>query len=337
VVLILIISGRKIMKGVFLKLFLIFLLLLCESCISIRGETKVLYKTIVISKRTYVCEKPVRRAKRITVLKPGDYVFVLLESNRWRRVRTGAGIIGWVASRDLLKREQYREWEELSKKITGLEPQMNGSTNDRVNLRLRPGRNTVKMYQLNEAESVDIFSMAHTEMPAPGPSKKTTGVLSAVGKETRCDTWFLVRTSKGVVGWVYSKLINIDVPEELARYTEGKIIVAWRILSASRDEQGQIHHWYLAIEREQGSDVDFDRVRVLYWNTARKRYELAYRIKNIFGLFPFEAERAGPGKAENPRFKIRYIKEESTAEIVTDQYEMHGTETKRVSSISQQM
>ncbi|MEW6734345.1 MAG: SH3 domain-containing protein [Acidobacteriota bacterium] len=335
------------------KLIIFCLLLVSVGCDTIKSESPILYETITTSRQTYVCNKPaLRGAQRIETLKEGERIVVLQEpKNRWLQVRTPSGTIGWVESRDVLKRANFDEWQKLIKQMETLVPQMKGETAEEANLRLQPGRETIKVHKIVGSKIVDIFAMAYTSKPDSGsgnnPSAAVTSLQNTAkttkqpnpksGKRSRSsgpkyDTWYLIRTQEGMGGWVHASLVNIVVPEELARYAENKTIIAWRILTVSRDDQGQEHPWYLSIEREESTNVDFDRVRILYWNLNRKRYELAYRLQNIIGTFPIEATRIDPGQDGQPSFKIRRLNPDNPNEIIVDEYQMNGTQTKQIAS-----
>ncbi|MEW6731716.1 MAG: SH3 domain-containing protein [Acidobacteriota bacterium] len=303
------------------------LVILGTNCKLSKSDPTPLYKTITTSKQTYIRNSPTRRAKRLEKLSPGIHLLVLQDpKNRWLRVRTPSNTVGWVESRDLLKRKHFEEWQQLSKQIVNSKPQMHGITIESANLRLYPGRDTIKITRLSDSVPLSIFKMAHTI--ANTISKKTrSGPVT-----TRFDTWYLVRTTGGMVGWVYARLINIDIPEELVRLSENRAIVAWRILTISIDSEGREHPWYLSIEREEGSNRDFDRVRVLYWNIKRKRYELAYRIKDLIGILPVEANRVDPNQSGYPSFKIYHKKETHQEEILVDEYQLIGSQIKKLST-----
>ncbi len=40
------------------------------------------------------------------------------------------------------------------------------------------------------------------------------------------EDWYLVRTSSGHVGWVLLRMIDLDVPLEVAQYAESQRIIA---------------------------------------------------------------------------------------------------------------
>src|SRR5204862_7040426 len=108
-------------------------------------------------------------------------------------------------------------------------------------------------------------------------------------------------------------------------------------LAVSKDANGEEHPWYLSMERDENSDLDFDRVRVLFWSTNHRRYELAYRVQNIIGLFPVEAKRVDPGQPGQPQFKIRHLDEDNPGRVIIDEYEMTGKQTKRLNTTTEGM
>ncbi|MBI4852207.1 MAG: SH3 domain-containing protein [Acidobacteria bacterium] len=338
-------------KLLFLLLFLTFG---CNNLNKI-SEPEVLYKSITLSPQSHIYERPVARTERLESLKEGENIEILQDpKNRWLKIRTPSGKIGWIESRDVLRKEYLEEWNNLRGRIDNRQPQMKGDTLDDAYLRLRPGRDTVKVYKLLGAKILDIFDVAHTERP--GANSKTDAATtpskivqnndpknstskkkkkSDPNSERKFDTWYLVRTPEGTVGWLYAGLVDIHVPEELAILAENKVIVSWHILTTSKDLEGKERPWYLSIEREPNSNKDFDRVRVLYWNAKKSRYDLVHRIQDINGIFPIEATRIDQGEQGQPTFKIRYLSKEDANVIVVDDYELTGTQVKKTSSITE--
>ena len=45
------------------------------------------------------------------------------------------------------------------------------------------------------------------------------------------EDWCLVRDSQGRVGWVLSRMVDVDVPLEVAQYAEGQRFVAFFVLN----------------------------------------------------------------------------------------------------------
>ncbi|MCS6885322.1 MAG: SH3 domain-containing protein [Blastocatellia bacterium] len=312
----------------------------------------VLYKTITISKNNYVYERSDRRSNRIEVLKEGEYVAVIAApGNRWLQIISPSGRIGWVESRDLLSRSDFEEWQKLAKSVEKMRVQSRAETYVEANLRLRPGRDSTTLIKIPELSEVEIYALAHTVRPGseatrhqqeqkkqtskpPPPKPGKPGIMKPKKPEgPSYDTWYLVRTSNGMVGWIYSGLAYLKVPEELALVSEGKTIIAWYAISFVKAENGEYKPNYLSIEREPGSNRDFDRVRLLYWNPRRKRLELAYRIQNIQGVLPVEVTPLEPGHIGTATFRIRHIKSPGT--VVVDDYQINDLKVSLLKSISE--
>ena len=103
------------------------------------------------------------------------------------------------------------------------------------------------------------------------------------------EDWWLVRDHQGHAGWVLARMIDIDVPIDIAQYAEGQRIVAFFPLTTVHDSQmnkDEPYYLVLLTEPRDGQPFDYNQVRVFTWNLKRHRYETAYRDRNIFGLLP---------------------------------------------------
>ena len=54
------------------------------------------------------------------------------------------------------------------------------------------------------------------------------------------EDWWLVRDSRGQVGWLLSRRLDIDVPDEIAGYSEGQKIVGAYILTKVSDPDSSL-------------------------------------------------------------------------------------------------
>lgn len=315
------------------------ILLALTGCNPTQSTRPVLYRTITISKNNHLYERSDRRSNRLETLKEGELVSVLVvPGNRWIQVSTSTGKTGWIESRDLLDRSDFEEWEQLAKRVEQMRPQSYAETYTEANLRLRPGRETTKLVKITEMKQLSIYAMAHTVKPGSEPNEATPQVKPA-GKTRKkklegptYDTWYLVKTDEGMVGWLYSGLAHMKVPEDLALHSEGKSIVAWHALNFVKNENGDYKPNYLSIEREAGSNRDFDRVRFLYWNLRRRRFEMAYRIQNIQGVLPVESTPLEPGKTGSATFRIRYIKPDNPNTLIVDDYKVDDLKVSLIKS-----
>ncbi len=200
----------------------------------------------------------------------------------------------------------------------------------------------------NDAAKEDETEYKGKEQPAAAPvpaakpapaAKKQSKAKPQTAAETQTavpavpmEDWWLVRTSQGHTGWVLGRMIDIDVPLEIAQYAEGQRIVSFFPLTTVHDaELSKDEPYYLVLltEPKDGMPFDFNQVRVFSWNVKKHRYETAYRDRNIFGLLPVSV---GQEQFENlgtePTFTI-HVRDENgnTAE---QKYRLEGVIVKRV-------
>ena len=88
-----------------------------------------------------------------------------------------------------------------------------------------------------------------------------------------------------------SRMVDIDVPLDIAQYAEGQRFVAFFPLNAVPDNdkgvQKQVPQYLCVLtEPHDGLPFDYDQVRVFTWNTRKHRYETAYREHGLNGVLP---------------------------------------------------
>jgi len=106
------------------------------------------------------------------------------------------------------------------------------------------------------------------------------------------EDWWLVRDAHGHVGWMLSRMMDVDAPEVLSRYSEGQRFVGAYVLAtvydaeAPQDDKNIPEFVTVLGPYKSGLPYDFDQVRVFTWNPKMHRYETAFREKNIEGYLP---------------------------------------------------
>ena len=110
-----------------------------------------------------------------------------------------------------------------------------GVLRDDLYLHVKPGRETDRFYLLPENQKLQLLIRASVPKPAPpkafchSPSRgeQSEGEKAAVAGEppVPMEDWWLVRDSQGQVGWMLSRRLDVDVPDEIAGYSEGQKIV----------------------------------------------------------------------------------------------------------------
>lgn len=231
---------------------------------------------------------------RIGTVKNGERVDVLEHEKRFARVRTASGLEGWIEQRYLVDQKTFDAVQKLIQDNKDDPVQAPGVLRNDTNLHTTPGRETEHLYQLVSGSKVAILKRATAEKqgvfavaPRPGPSKSA----SSAPAEPVLEDWWLVRDAQGRVGWVLARMVDVDVPLDIAQYAEGQRFVAFFKLNEVTDKdqgvQKQVPQYLCVLtDPHDGLPFDFDQIRVFTWNTKRHRYETAYREHGLNGVLP---------------------------------------------------
>ncbi len=169
------------------------------------------------------------------------------------------------------------------------------------------------------------------------PPKSAKGKGPAKPEQPRAyDDWWLVRNPQGQVGWVLARMVDLDIPLEIATYFEGqRPMGAWQ-LNTVHDEGKDVPQYLVVLnDNRDGTPWDFNQIRVFTWNTKRHRYETAYRERNIVGFFPVKVGSEEFGKeGQEPTFLIR--KQNEDGSITERKYRMIGPIVREVKSEGEQ-
>ena len=326
----------------------------------------------------------------------GQRVDVLEHQRRFVRVRTDAGVEGWIEQRSLVSQDVFDGFQKLQQDGKAMSVQAHGTTRAELNMHLTPARDGERLYQLKDAEKVEVLKRATTDKnapkppappkpgapekgqpaspanknqdqpplvppssnppaaaqpnPTPGATLPPSGAKTAAapdkvkdknakGKDAEppkpvMEDWYLVRNSAGQVGWVLMRMIDLDVPLDIAQYAEGQRIMGYFVLNTvpeTIDDQPKQMPQYLVLlnEPKDGLAWDYNQVRVFTRNRNKHRYETAYRERNMEGYFPVTTGHAVFDKeGDLPTFTIRKMYDNGQLEEVT--YKMNGPIVRRV-------
>lgn len=172
------------------------------------------------------------------------------------------------------------------------------------------------------------------EPPKPEP-KRPAPRTGARGKKKQkpkptgppMEDWFLVR-GNAKAGWAVARMIEMTIPDEVAQYSEGKAITAWKVLDEvlSGGEKKAQYVW--ATSDQVGSSYDFTGIRVFTWNPARKHYETAYRERNLKGVYPLAVSRVRlANDQEVPMFAVTALN--AAGEKVAREFVLLGNRVRR--------
>lgn len=227
---------------------------------------------------------------RVGIVKNGERVDVFEHEKRFARVRTSSGLEGWIEERYLVNQQTFDELQKLTSDNQNDPVQAPGMLRNDTNLHVTPGRETEHLYQLSSGAKVSLLKRATAEkLPglAAAPAR-TAGKKSGPAMED----WWLVRDDQRRVGWVLSRMVDVDVPLEIAQYAEGQRFIAFFVLSQVHDESKEgndktVSQYLCALtEPHDGEPYDYDQIRVFTWNLKKHRYETAYREHGLNGVLP---------------------------------------------------
>jgi len=161
-----------------------------------------------------------------------------------------------------------------------------------------------------------------TPPPPPGPppnwiemSRSTLPPKAAPPPEAHpeapvpTDRWSLIRAAGGESGWVYTRLITMAIPDEVAQYAEGHRIVAYFPLGDVYDGSQKKTTWLWTTVGSGTPPYDFDSFRVFVWSLRRHRYETAHvelRLKGFLPVLVRPVEVPGTGKNKNDIARAAY-------------------------------
>ncbi len=139
------------------------------------------------------------------------------------------------------------------------------------------------------------------------------------------DDWSLVRTRDNKVGWVLTRMLVMNLPEEVAQYAKGRRIMGYLALGQAHDHAGSIRKSWMWVSQSPGAkNYEFDTVRVYLWNSARGRYESALNERNLKGYYPIEVLDGGEG--EFKRFSV--VEEDKDGKLYQRIYGFKGLHAK---------
>jgi hypothetical protein len=278
-----------------------------SGCSSLRPKPAANY-IYVTAKQTYLRDRVAAVSNRTGTVANGDRLEILDHARRFYKVKTEKGELGWIDEREIATQQVYDGFEALKREHKGDPAVASAVVRDEVNLHLKPGRKTETFYRLAEGDKLQLLeraTMAKPVQPGAAPAKlpgkpaiKGAKPEAAEAAPPAMEDWWLVRNAQGRVGWLLSRMMDVDAPDDLTRYAEGQKIIGAYVLTTVHDEGAEQKDKdipiYLTVmgPYKAGLPYDFDQVRVFTWSIKMHRYETGFRDKNIEGYFPVSVEKA---------------------------------------------
>ncbi len=161
------------------------------------------------------------------------------------------------------------------------------------------------------------------------------------------EDWWLVRDGTGHTGWMLARQLDVDVPDDIAQYAEGKRMVGAYILRTVNDAaagkpDGLVPEYVTVLTSyKDGLPYDFNEVRVFTWDTQHHRYGTAFLEHNLTGFFPVTISQQDFGSGPEPIFSIQVVQakdislDPKTGAVIpgqteTQTYRLEGNQVRRV-------
>lgn len=322
----------------------------------------------VSAKETYLRDRLAAVTNRVADVQNGDRLEVIGQDRRFYQVKTDKGAVGWIDDHVVIDQKTYDQFAALDKQHAHDPVVVTGVLRDDSYLHLAPGRKEEHFYLLPENAKIELLARASVEkgvpaqavpVPLPEPKKKVPAASTKAKKRDPnappyvpegppMEDWWLVRGPQVQTGWVLSRMMDIDIPQEIAGLAENQRYVAAYLLRTVNDPEskfpdGQAHE-YVAVTNawKDGLPYDFDQVRVFTWNTKKHRYEGAMRERGIEGYLPVTIGSGVFDGQTEPTFSFKVASGDGdvtidaatgmprAAQTVTQTYRLEGDLVKKV-------
>jgi hypothetical protein len=339
------------------------------------------YDTVYVAARQmYLHDRVAAVSQRVAEVTNGQPLKVLERNRRFLKVKTEKNEIGWIEERAVIDSTTYDGFTQLAEEHKNDPVAATASLRDDLYMHVSPGRDSDHFFLLAGNTKVDLLARASapkvsSPSPVPRPAVPVTSVprkaapdVSKAGKHSSADQpaksaatatsppdapspvmedWWLARDSKGHIGWLLSRGLDVEVPDAIGEYGEGQRFVGtWVLTKVADPEADTPDHQkpeYLAVMAPTASGLpfDFDQVRVFTWSLRHHRYETAFRLHPIQGYLPVRISTQSTAKGSVPGFSLQIAGSDAVttdpatgitrpANLRTLNYEMIDTQVKRI-------
>jgi hypothetical protein len=294
----------------------------------LRPKHETLSEAFVSEKVAPLLSSIAQVREQVGILHYGERVEVVGKRNDFVKVRTNAGTVGWVESRQLMEPALWQRSVKLLDQTRGMPVQARGRTKVSTNLRVQPGRTEPRLYKFGRNVPMEIVGRAVADWVQVTDEKDAANEP----QETKKEDWFLVRgvatrspgeasaraaestntTQPGdqtapIAGWVVARFVELDLPDPVREGASSANVrpVAWFELNRVSDPSGDRPQYLLAAARgPEGQVCDFTGLRVYTWYVKKSRYETAFIENNLCGQLPIRVSKGPKGE---PDFRFRVM------------------------------
>ncbi len=230
----------------------------------------------VVTKRTYLRDRIAVIAAHVEDIHNGERLEVVQRNGRFYQVKTPDGKVGWLEEHSVIDQAEFDKFAAQAKAHANDPVVATATLLDESNLHLGPGRKVDHFYILPANDKLQLLERASVPKPLPPQALLTPHSLKPAARRTRAveghpigrngstvyaetppfpsrytapdlapdqpwmaqpmEDWWLVRDGSGKVGWVLGRSFNVDIPDDVAQYSEGHRIVGAYLLNTVMDD-----------------------------------------------------------------------------------------------------
>src|SRR5215468_9360321 len=198
----------------------------------VRPKHEYIGEAYVSTRSTAILSSVAQVRQEIGELHYGEHVEMMAKRNEFVKVKTSAGLVGWVDAHQLMDPQLWQRSIALLKKAQDFPVQARGRTKVATNLRVEPGRTEARLYQFGRGIAVEVVARAaadwvqvsdEKEASSPGETKKedwflVRGVATRAPGETTAKTGAPIPStatvpgdlSAPIAGWVVARFVEFD-------------------------------------------------------------------------------------------------------------------------------
>ncbi|MFT4113372.1 SH3 domain-containing protein, partial [Silvibacterium sp.] len=279
----------------------------------------------VSAKRTFLRDRLAAVSNRVGEVSNGEKLLVLDHARRFYKVKDSKGEIGWIDGHMVIEQKIYDEFTGLHTQHLQDAVIATGVLRDDSYVHVTPGRQADHFYLLPENTKLELLVRASVPKPVPpqavpvpvAPAKPVAKTKN--GKPVPVvdpnapvyQDWWLVRDAQGHAGWIWSRMLDVDIPDAISGLSEGQRYVGAYLLKTVYDPDStfpdhQAPEYVTVLNSwKDGLPYDFDQIRVFTWNTKKHRYETAFRDRNLQGYLPVKVTNGTFDNQQEPVFTFQ--------------------------------
>jgi SH3-like domain-containing protein len=288
------------------------------------GRERVLEVVYISAPQVTLRDRVAPVYNKLGTIPNGERVEVLDRDRRFIKVRTGRGEEGWIEQRYTIGQKTYDALQKLTQDSAAYPVQGTATTRNDANIHLEPERESEHLYQIPAGSKISILKRTASERQLPGAKAKDDAAKAVM------EDWWLARDAAGHTGWILCRMVDLNVPLDVAQYAEGQRIQALFVLDEVSDGDKKVPQYLMLLsEPKDGMPFDYNQMRVFTWNVKRHRYETAYRERKLEGFFPVSVGHENFDKeGDLPVFVLKV--KDSAGNLVDRKYKLNTPIVRRV-------